>query len=120
MLRTILSEVKINQTLSNNALRLPGITGMDCIDLNREVKFKVDADGNPIEPESPYQVGRIIPTITEGSGNAIFRPGDPNAYLEPSRPPTPLWVWILIVSLNCLVAALVLVIIRRRRHAMQS
>src|SRR5579883_227764 len=45
-IRTTLTELKVNQPLAKNALRLPGIEGMECTDAERETKYKVDADGN--------------------------------------------------------------------------
>ncbi len=119
VMRTILSDVKVNQPLAQDALRIPGIAGMDCIDLNRDMKYKVDADGNAVGPESPVKVARISPPARMGGGPFI-PPYDSSSLLQPSRPPTPLWVWILIVSLIALIAAGILTIVRRRRQAKQA
>lgn len=113
VLRTILSEVKLNQPMGKNALRLPGIDGMECIDNDRDVKFKVDADGNRIGPESPVRIARISPPSTTGSPplSSVIHP-------LPGRPPTPMWVWVLVVSVLVLLSGGILAVLRRRKRAM--
>lgn len=115
VLRTILSDVKVNKPLSKDALRLPGIAGMECVDSDRQVKFKVDADGNPVGPEIPVPVYRAAPASHPGgppisSGNSSSSP-------QPSGPPLPGWTWILCISASILVMALVLALDRRRRQS---
>lgn len=111
VLRTILSDVEVNKPLDKDALRLPGIEGMECIDTDREVKYKVDADGKPVGPESPLPVYRVSPPSHSG-GSPIS-----GSSRQPSRPPTPGWVWILIFSAIVLVGALIMAIDRRRKQA---
>jgi hypothetical protein len=126
VLRTILSEVKVNKPLDKNALRLPGIEGLECVDFIRDVKFKVDADGNRISPEIPYKVPRVTSNIRGGAtppvdpSSLLKLPQDPSPFIKPSRPPTPLWVWILIVSIVVLVTALILAVLRRRKRAAEA
>ncbi len=115
VVRTVLSGLKVNHRMAESALRLPGIAGMECIDLTRDMAFKVDADGRRVGPESPVKVFRIAPNGPEQrlTGPISWPP-------EPSRPPTPWWVWLLIASVLLLVVAVVLAILRRRRQALQA
>jgi hypothetical protein len=50
---TVLSDVRINQPLAPDDLRLPNIAGMTCLDWGRVSEYPVDADGNPAGPETP-------------------------------------------------------------------
>lgn len=117
VLRTRLSEVKVNQPLDKNAFRLPGIAGLECIDLTHEVKFKVDADGNRVGPEIPYKMPRVTGGAVQGGDSPPPVKHSPD--IEPSRPPTPLWVWLLSFSVLVLVAAFILADFRRRKRAAQ-
>lgn len=117
VLRTILSDVKVNKPLSKDALRLPGIAGMECLDIDREVRFNVDADGNPVGPEIPNPVYRVSPRSHPGGGPIAS--GKTGSLPEPSKPPTPGWVWLLIVSTGVLVAAVILAIVSRRKQSAQ-
>jgi hypothetical protein len=118
VLRTILSDVKVNQPLAQDALRIPKIAGLECVDFNRNVKFKVDADGNAIGPESPEEVVYVAPNYKQGSG--IPTPPYYKDPFEPSKPPTPWWMWMLIASLTVLLTAVIAAIVRRRRQATQT
>ena len=61
VIRTVLSDVRVNEPLAADALRLSGIAGMECVDGIRQVRYVVDADGNqegdefPPEPLPPPQ-----------------------------------------------------------------
>src|SRR5262249_1702940 len=51
--RRTLTDVRLNESISPNDLRLPNITGTLCTDYVRLSQYPVDADGNPAGPESP-------------------------------------------------------------------
>jgi hypothetical protein len=116
VVRTIVSELKVNQPLAENALRLPGIAGMNCIDLTRDVQFRVDADGRRNGPESRVKVTRVAPNTPAPLPTGPLSLSDP----EPSRPPTPWWLWLLIASALLLMVAVVLAVLRRRKQALQA
>lgn len=110
VVRTHITELKVNHVMPASALRLPGIAGMECIDYDRDVQFKVDADGNAVGPEKSVKVTRGAPPDASKSAPGYDSP-------VPSQPPTPWWVWVLIASGVVLVSGLVLGIVRRRRQA---
>ena len=117
IVRTILSEVKVNQPLAESALRIPGIAGMECFDMNRDVKYNVDADGTATGPEISVKIAKVTPPAETGS---ILSSEASNSFQQPSRPSTPWWLWLLLMSLTVLAAALILILIRRRRRAVQT
>lgn len=108
--QTVLSELKVNNPSTKAALRIPGIAGLECIDLTRDIKYKIDADGNRAGPESKVEVLRGAPPVM---------PAPPvlPANVVQSQPSTSWWVWLLIVSAVIVVAGLALAIVRRRAAA---
>lgn len=89
-----------------SALRIPDIAGLECIDADRSLAYKVDADGKqvgPARPESVYQIGGSNP------GEALSPP--PAA----SREPVEWWVWLLLASAVALAVGAVLRFVRHRR-----
>lgn len=109
--RMRITNLKVNRALPAGALRLPNIAGMDCIDLDRNVKFRVDADGKRTGAESPANVVFGAPNATDASGA-----GAPPQPPPPSREPMGWWVWALIGS-GALVVAGVALGVKRRRAA---
>ncbi len=110
--RTLLTNIKVNHRLADAALRIPDVAGMECIDLDRDVKYKVDVDGNRVGPETKVTVVRHAP-----------KPGDQMSEYSPqapSKPLTPLWVWILVGAAVILLIGIALAIWRRRASALTT
>lgn len=97
-LRTILESLKVNQPMSK--LRIPGIAGMSCYDMVREVKYTVDADGQQVGPATNYNVGRTKPERDQPKSTRI-QEWSPRREVD-------IWKVVLSISLALLVAALVL------------
>jgi hypothetical protein len=123
VIRTVISELKVNHALPADALRIPGIAGMNCIDLNRHMEYKVDAEGNRVGPERMVPVGIVVPAGSVRTGGPPVPPvppcleplgGLPVPQDLPDGEPTAWWVWVLIVSAVILVIELDLGEIRRR------
>jgi hypothetical protein len=114
VVRTTLTDLKVNHDLPAAALRVPGVAGRSCLDLDRDSRYEVDADGNRVGPETLVKVTRIAPPATDGSGDG------PPARPVPSREPTPWWVWVLSASGVVLAAGLGLAAIRRLRRGRGS
>ncbi len=112
VIRTNLSDVKINQDIPSATLRLPNIAGMTCSDLMRKTDYTVDADGNRTGPESPTKV-------TPGMPGAVLD-GPPPEPRPPSRPPWPLWLWVLIAAGCAFSLAGIVWYVRRRRNQSSS
>ncbi|HET6575346.1 MAG TPA: hypothetical protein VFG68_17195 [Fimbriiglobus sp.] len=117
VVRTVLSELKVNHPMPKVALRIPGIAGMECIDLDRDVKFNVDADGNRVGPETPVKVAHHIALKPDDPDKRSRRPVEYYSSPLPSRTPTPWWVWVLAVSVCVLLAGVGLAVVRRRARA---
>ncbi|HEY7327054.1 MAG TPA: hypothetical protein VH592_05415 [Gemmataceae bacterium] len=118
VLRTTLSDVAVNQPLDKDMLRLPGIAGMECTDVDRQVKYKVDGEGNP--------VGREI-SVPALQTEPPSHPAQPPISSGASRS-SPLlswllthsWMWNLIVLGIVLVVAMIVAIVRRRTQSLPS
>jgi hypothetical protein len=113
--RMTLSDVKFNDPFPRDALRIPGIAGLTCIDPNRKTKFVVDADGRPAGRETPLQE----PTGLVGAGAESFPvvplppPTPAGPAPPPDSPPQPKSRWITIIA-AVLVAAGAAYYARRR------
>jgi hypothetical protein len=71
VIRTLVSEVTVNQPLTADAFRLPDIAGRICDDYVSNASYAVDADGNPVGPQT-----ELLPV----------RPAD--SVRPPTAPPT--------------------------------
>jgi hypothetical protein len=111
VVRTTISDLTVNRSLSKSDMRLPNIAGLITYDSDRQTDYKVDADGNRAGPETPTKVKR---GLTTSASETASRP------IPPSKPPWPLWLWILIVSICCLLVAAGLRYRRRRDSETQS
>jgi hypothetical protein len=106
VVRTTISDLKVNQSLPTDTLRIPNIAGMTCTDADRRTDFTVDADGNRVGPETPAEFATGVPHSSSST---------PFQALAPSQPPWPLWLWVLIASCFCLALAGGLWYVRHRR-----
>lgn len=107
VVRTRITDLKVNHNMPATALRIPGIAGMECSDMTRDVKYKVDADGRQVGPAVSEKVPEINPKPSDAPPGTYSSP-------EPSRPPMPWWRWLLSVSLFALIAGLSAAVVRLR------
>lgn len=112
VIRITLSDVQVNRDVPADTLRLPNIAGMTCYDYSRNTDYAVDADGNRTGPESPTKVksGGVLRAVSDV-------PPQPS---PPSRPPWPLWLWVLIAAGCAFGLAGVVRYARRRRNRSSS
>ncbi|WP_171473498.1 hypothetical protein [Frigoriglobus tundricola] len=137
VVRTVLTDLKVNHAMPATALRVPGVEGRSCLDLDRDSRYDVDADGNRTGPETPEKVTRISPEAVGSSARGPSGPRQPHdllqtgqdptnssargpARFEPGREPTPWWVWLLCGSGFVIVTGLGLGAIRRRRQVREN
>ncbi len=107
IVRTTLTDVRVNIPLGADTFRIPNIAGIECVDFIRRVKYTVDADGKQSGPDTPASIHAPIVTLTDSK--------IPDGPRVPSRPPTPWWWYVLGGSVVLLIAAWVIAR-RRGRH----
>lgn len=112
VVRTVISNLKVNHLTSDDQLRLPGIAGLRCLDRVREVSYKVDRDGKQVGPAKSEE----IVSISSGIGAKMNTEPTirPQPISTPSTPSTPWYVWTLGASAILLLVACVRWFIRRR------
>jgi hypothetical protein len=104
----VLSDIQVNEPLPDEVFRFRYPEGIILTDGIRGTSYRVDAEGNPISPETPMGT---VPPPAEGEP-ALHPPGH-----ETREEPRPASRWILPVSLGMLALGGILFVVRRRRTA---
>jgi hypothetical protein len=92
--RTELMELKVNHEPQNHSLQLPGVAGMQCLDMDRGVSFRVTADCVRDGPETSQRIVSVAADMT--------RPQPMPPTDLPSATPWPTWY---LYPLLCVVGA---------------
>jgi hypothetical protein len=104
----VFSDIQVNEPLPEDVFRFRYPEGLILTDSIRGTRYRVDAEGNRISPETPMGA---VPPPPEGEP-AVHPPGR-----ETQEEPRPVTRWIMPVSLGMLALGGILFVVRRWRTA---